>query len=193
MTEKKTFDDLDAVKVLVEALEKFNDGERDRIIRWACEKLGAKNVILNLPEIKGIQRPDTENGVSLQTSRSSTDIKSFVLEKKPVNDAQFVAVISYYYKFEAPDELKKDLIASEDLNEAARLADWTRFTKPAATLNNVYSKSGFLDKADYGKYKLNTVGENLVAMVLPNEDGARSVKKSKNKKKVVKRKKVNKK
>lgn len=193
MRDKKTFDDLDAVKILVEALEKFSDEERGRIIRWACEKLGAKDVISNLPEVKDIQRLNTENNVGLQKQRYSTDIKSFVLEKKPVNDAQFVAVISYYYKFEAPDEIKKDSIVSDDLNEAARLADWTRFTKPANTLNNVYSKSGFLDKVEYGKYKLNTVGENLVAMVLPSEDSVKSIKKSKNKNKVVKKKKVNKK
>ncbi|MFH1193700.1 MAG: hypothetical protein V1661_01755, partial [bacterium] len=165
-------------------LEKFNDEEKNRIVRWAFEKLGAKQITE-----AGTQKVGPHNGDiirepenKLNTSEKKIDIKSFVNDKKPANDAQFVAVIAYYYRFEAPEESKKDFIISGDLNEAARLTDWNRFKKPAGTLNNVYGRSGYLDKVEYGKYKLNTVGENLVAMVLPGEESGKIIKKRKNNK-----------
>lgn len=180
--QKKSFKDLDAVKTLVESLEKFNDEERMRIIKWACERLGMKNApsikdvssSLGISEIAGQIQP--EQSIS---ERKRIDIKSFVNEKKPTSDAQFVAVVAYYFKFEAPEDQRKEFVVSDDLNEAARLSDRSRFRKPAATLNNVYSKSGYLDRIDSGKYKLNTVGENLVAMVLPGNDNRKVVKKKK--------------
>ena len=80
---------------------------------------------------------------------------------------QFAAVIAYYYKFEAPINERKDSINSEVLQNATRLAGRTRLTKPVQTLVNT-SFNGLLDKADEkGSYKINTVGENLVAMTLP--------------------------
>ncbi|MFA6171693.1 MAG: hypothetical protein WCW77_01145 [Patescibacteria group bacterium] len=180
--QKKSFEDLDAVKILVESLEKFNDEERMRIIKWACERMGMKNA----PSIKdvGYSLGVSETTSQIQPDQSITksrgvDIKRFVNEKNPSSDAQFVAVVAYYFKFEAPEDQKKEFIISEDLNEAARLSDRSRFQKPAATLNNVYNKSGYLDRVDSGKYKLNTVGENLVAMVLPDNNDGRVVKKKK--------------
>lgn len=185
MTEQKqSFNDLDAVKKLIEALEQFNNEERMRIIRWACERLGMNN-ISNIKEIiSSLNISKTTNQIQPEQStpeRKQIDIKSFVNGKNPTSDAQFVAVVAYYFKFEAPDDQRKEFIVSDDLNEAARQADWTRFIKPANTLNNVYTKSGYLNKVEHGKYKLNAVGENLVAMVLPgNGDGKVSKKKKRN-------------
>ena len=98
---------------------------------------------------------------------STKDLKSFVIDKNPSSDMQFAAVIAYYYKFEAPINERKDSINSEVLQNATRLAGRTRLTKPVQTLVNT-SFNGLLDKADEkGSYKINTVGENLVAMTLP--------------------------
>ena len=177
--QKKSFDDLDAVKILVETLGKFNELEISRIIRWSCERLGIQNVSSfnktsgDNQNFNSTQTIHEENQNSSVKKDRPLDIKSFVNSKKPASDSQFVAVVAYYFKFEAPENQKKDFIVSEDLNEAARLADRNRFSKPAATLNNVYSKSGFLDRIESGKYVLNTVGENLVAMVLPGGDGGK--------------------
>ena len=197
MTEqKKSFDDLDAVKILVEALEKFNDEEIKRIIRWSCERLGTKNVVVDGKiENKNTAVATTinEDNLGVPIRGKIVDIKSFVNSKKPTNDAQFVAVMAYYFKFEAPEDQKKEFIVSEDLNEAARLSDRKRFPKPAATLNNVYSKSGYLNRVDSGKYILNTVGENLVAMVLPDKGSESIIKNKKGRKTVKKSSKVGKK
>jgi len=183
MTEQnQSFNDLDAVKKLVEALEQFNDEERARIIRWACERLGMNN-ISNIKEIVNplnVSKPTNQvQSEQSASERKQIDIKSFVNGKNPTSDAQFVAVVAYYFKFEAPDDQRKEFIISDDLNEAARQADWARFVKPANTLNNVYNQSGYLNKVEHGKYKLNAVGENLVAMVLPDNGDSKVVKKKK--------------
>lgn len=191
MTEpKKSFDDLDAVKVIVEALEKFNDDDRKRVIRWSCERL---NTDLGFDSSKKIccEESASADPVLEQEVQKNQflDIKSFVKWKKPSSDIQFAAVVAYYNKFEAKEGERKEFIMSTDLVDASRLAEWERFKNPVKTLNNAYSNSGYLDRVEPGTYKLNSVGENLVAMVLPAKEGEIEVKKRKNrKKKVVKKK-----
>ena len=191
MTEqKKSFDDLDAVKALAEALEKFNDEERKRIIRWACERLGtdyATSEIKNKPS--EFQIVNEQNSTKEEISGRVADIKTFVDNKNPKSDKHFAAVVAYYYKFEASG--KKESITKNDLVNATRLADWNRLPRADQTLVNA-ANSGLLDKAvgSRGHYHLNSVGENLVAMVLPDKEKKKTVRKKKilKKKKVVKKK-----
>jgi hypothetical protein len=78
--------------------------------------------------------------------------------------------VAYYYKFEAPESEKKDAINKDDLQEATRKAIRERFGNPIQTLNNAHNL-GLLDRgAEKGTFVINSVGENLVAMALP--DGA---------------------
>lgn len=189
--QKKEFEDLDAVKIIVTALEKFTDEERRKIIKWSCEKL---DMDYSLERVEKMTAKSPFNPQTLETPRLQTnnDIKSFVNLKNPKNDSQFAAVVAYYYKFEAPDEEKKDSISSEDLVEATRLANRTRLHKPAGTLHNAYSQAGLLNQSEHGKYKLNSVGENLVAMVLPGENEGNATKSTTKRRKNTKKKKIKK-
>jgi hypothetical protein len=106
------------------------------------------------------------------SSPSVGDIKTLLAQKKPQNDRQLAAVVAYYYQFLAPPGERKQAIDKADLLEACRKGDWARPGKPAQTLVNSFN-SGYLDRTgDKGKYRINTVGENLVAMVLPGSEGA---------------------
>jgi hypothetical protein len=98
------------------------------------------------------------------------DIKAFVEEKKPKNDIQFAAVVAYYHHFEAAEANRLETITSEHVQEAARLAGRTRFRNPAVPLNNGVTL-GYFDRPGRGEFRLNAVGENLVAMTLPGTDG----------------------
>lgn len=84
---------------------------------------------------------------------------------------QFSAVVAYYYRFVAPPDQRREMIDSEVLQDAARPAGRTRPPKPHMTLTNAKNQ-GYLDKIGRGEFKLNTVGENLVAMTLPGEPGS---------------------
>jgi len=162
----KPTDDLDAVRQAAELLEGFSDEERERIIRWTREKLGmqaqASSVVAetNIPGAPAAPPPPRGG--------SAADIKSFLSQKDPKSERQLAAVVAYYYRFVAPEAQRKDSIGADDLIEACRQGDRGRPKNPAQTLVNAFN-DGYLDRGERGQYKINSVGENLVAMVLPGD------------------------
>lgn len=174
----KPADDLDAIRAVVRALEPFDPRERERIIRWAAEKLGMSAA--PTPALQGtpgavgspgsLQHP--AGGLHANPSPAPKDIRSFVVDKNPKSDNQLAAVVAYYYHFEAAPAERKDSIGKEELIDACRKSDRKRPARPEQVLVNTYH-AGLLDKAgSAGKYRLNSVGENLVAMVLPEQKAA---------------------
>jgi hypothetical protein len=165
-------DDLEAVRIIVSTLEKFDKPDQERIIRWAREKLGLN--ISQQPLTQSLPQTPTQINQQLPENRA-VDLKSFINEKNPTSDMQFAATVAYYYKFEAPENQRKDTIDSDTLQDAARLANRKRLSKPSQTLINA-SFNGMIDKTDAkGVYKINTVGENLVAMTLPQGNSSTKV------------------
>ena len=91
----------------------------------------------------------------------------FAEHQVAVFNIQYAAAVAYYYRFEAPQAERKDAIDKEDLQEATRMAGRNRFSNPLSTLNNAH-KLGLLDKgSEKATFTINSVGENLVAMTLP--------------------------
>ena len=134
----KPTDDFDAVRIVIEALEPFENKDRERIIRWATEKLGmvasqlasfgaSSPSLMTLPSVA-----PTPVGVTM-----SKDIKSFVFHKNPRSDSQMAAVVAYYHHFEAPPSERKDSIGKEDLTEACRKSDRARPKRPEQVLGKV--------------------------------------------------------
>jgi hypothetical protein len=102
------------------------------------------------------------------------DIKNFVGNKAPKSDVHFAATVAYYHQFVAPTGQRKDSITKEDIIEACRQVDRKRPKVPAQVMVNAY-QDGLFDRGGKGHYKLNSVGENLVAMALPGKpEGARA-------------------
>ncbi len=170
----KTTDDLEAVRLVATALEGFSPDEQERIIRWAREKLGLAPAPRNLPDVRiqqphspvALQRPAEPADVP-QGPASGKDLKTFVTGKNPKSDVQFAATVAYFYRFEAPPEQRRNEIDSGILQDSCRLAGRSRFRHPSMTLNNA-KNLGLLDRgSEAGKFAINTVGENLVAMTLP--------------------------
>lgn len=160
----KPADDLEAIRLVIQALEPFDSKDRERIIRWATEKLGMSAVPAG-PQHPAGALPATPGSVP-------KDLKSFVMAKRPKSDNQMAAVVAYYYHFEAPPAERKDSIGKEELIDACRKSDRKRPARPEQVLVNTYH-AGLLDKAgSAGQYRLNSVGENLVAMVLPEQNAS---------------------
>jgi len=165
----KPADDFDAVRQIVEILDPFQATDRERVIRWAREKLGmAASPGLGSPLIAS---PPPPPGSPPPAGGASTDVKAFISAKNPKNDTQLAATVAYFYRFVAPEDSRKEAINSGDLLEACRLADRKRPARAAQTMINAY-KAGVFDKGASGRYKLNSVGENLVAMVLAGDGDA---------------------
>jgi hypothetical protein len=111
-------DDFDATKAIIEALEPFDSKDRDRIIRWACEKLGMRPSFQISPssintDTNSSQQPSFTPGGQQQQGK---DIKSFLAEKAPKSNNQLAAAVAYYYQFEAPINERKNQITKEDYN-----------------------------------------------------------------------------
>lgn len=183
-------DDLDAVRTIVSTLEKFERQEQERILRWSMEKLGISIAPATQVEKSAAQPIPTKIGEAEHhvthhhtPHHKAQDIKSFVTNKNPSSDNQFAATIAYYYQFEAPEEEKKESVTAEDVQEACRKVGRTRLGDPGKTLRNAHGM-GYLDKADRGTYRINTVGENLVAVTLPSSGGNGAAKTTPRKRKV---------
>jgi hypothetical protein len=176
-------DDLEAVRAVVGALEGFDTKAQERILRWAQEKLGlvAPSLSPSQPS-KAPVAPLGQLQVPHAPTAGASDIKSFVERKKPTSDTQFAATIAYYYRFEAPPELRKDSIGANDLQEACRQVGRSRIRYPVQTLVNAHGQ-GLLDRGEPGAYSINTVGENLVAVALPSDGSPAGKKREKKSKK----------
>ncbi|MBI4658539.1 MAG: hypothetical protein HY735_06770 [Verrucomicrobia bacterium] len=169
---KSDFLAAEEIKGILQGREK---AEQERIIRWVTESLG---LMIMAPEASAhaATRPAPTPAQSFvhlgessaPTPASAKNIKSFVGERKPKSDMQFAAVAAYFHRFESPD--RKDTINAADLQEASRLARGYGFKKPLVTLNNSV-RQGYFDRASRGQFRLNAVGENLVAMALPGTGG----------------------
>ena len=134
-------DDLDAVRAVVEAIKDFESDEQQRIFRWVAEKLGLPQPFGpsgHAPPAAPIASGVTPPAAHHPSASTSTDIKSFVTNKKPRSDVQFAAAVAYYYRFEAPQAERKDAINKDDLQEAARKANRDRFANPLKTLQNAH-------------------------------------------------------
>ncbi|MGB2621067.1 MAG: hypothetical protein WA857_21925 [Candidatus Acidiferrum sp.] len=189
----KAPDDLEAVRVVTTALSGFGPEEQERILRWAREKLGLSPLQRNLPESRVSHQATTvlpagliDHPAAPQVPTSGKDLKSFVTGKNPKSDIQFAATVAYFYRFESLPEQRKNEIDAAILQDACRLAGRERFKNPRVTLNNA-KNLGLLDSgSEAGKFTINTVGENLVAMTLPGQADGVSKKKSKKLKKTPK-------
>ena len=159
-------DDLEAVRILAETLQPFTSEDRERIIRWAREKLGMTAGVAPAPATRPPISVDTPRDSAVAVSQGGVDIKTFVTEKAPKSDVHFAATVAYFYQFKSPESQRKDSITKEDLVKACREVQRKQPKVPAQVLVNAYH-DGLFDRGGKGSYKLNSVGENLVAMALP--------------------------
>jgi len=171
--------DFDAAKAVVDQLKGLDKERQQRVLRWVAESLNLQ-LAPSAPADhttreagRGVAADEQVRGQAPlhQTQKRAADIKSFADSKQPKSDVQFATVVAYYYRFEAAPENRQDSINAQTLQEAARLAGRRRPPDPKTTLNNA-KRLGYLDSADRGQFRINSVGENLVAMTLPGVPGA---------------------
>jgi hypothetical protein len=182
----KPNDKFDATRLIVETLKDLDAKEQEMVFRWAAESLG-----LNLqpnPPGSGAPAPTPQAGAARATPAKTTasgvqDIKSFIAAKNPRSDMQFATAVAYWHQFVAPEAERKKSINEEDLLEACRKADRERPKKPYFTLNNAFN-AGLLDRPQKGEFSVNSVGENLVAMTLPDDGSVKAKAAKKGKKRV---------
>lgn len=186
MTQQLAGNEFDAAKTIVEALKGLDQDQQDRAIRFASESVGLHSGSTR-SNAGGRPLSGVPDATPLASPLQQVDIKQFVDSKSPRSDQQFATVVAYFYRFEAPEDQRKDAINSKDLNDAARLVGRKRPADATSTLNNA-KNSGYLDSVGKGNFEINSVGENLVAITLPNNISEReSVRSNGAKKKKIKK------
>ena len=163
-------DDFDVAKIVTEKLKDLPRDRQERILRWVTEGLGISNPSA---ATKPAPHVPTEPSANLMPPAGgavvlplATDIRSFVREKQPKTDVQYVSVAAYYYRFEAPEGERRATIDAELAQESTRHANYDALANPSKTLNNA-KRQGYLNSRDRGQFEISTVGENLVARGLP--------------------------
>lgn len=165
--------ELDAARAIVELVEGLKKEQQERAMRFASETLGLRAPAV--PAGPSTLLPAGHGNVPNEKTETSApgpvvDIRRFAELKAPKSDQQFAVVVAYYYRFEVAQEQRKEAIGAKDLMEAVRLVGNRKQPKdPGMTLHNA-KNSGYLDQAGRGKFQINAVGENLVAMTLPGPD-----------------------
>jgi len=161
---------LDAALKIVTELDGLAPDKQQLALKFACETLGipfgAKSVA-SVAAPQPVEAPLTTAPVGPAGEDHSTDIRTFTAMKAPKSDQQFCAVVAYFYQFESKLDDRKDVIDSGTMKEAARLAGRPQVVRWNMTLTNA-KNAGYLDPAGSGKFKLSSVGENLVAITLPD-------------------------
>jgi hypothetical protein len=169
---------LDAAQKIVAELDGMPPDQQKLAVRFAMETLGLQMPTAMPSSAPQVRTPSPSSpSAPTQTPDHSTDIRSFTTLKAPKSDQQFAAVVAYFYQFEAKPEQKKDFIDADIMKEAARLAGRAQVQRWNMTLTNA-KNAGYLDGAGAGKYKLSSVGENLVAITLPGDGNVGQIKKS---------------
>jgi hypothetical protein len=163
---------LEAAQKIVAELQGMTGDHQTLAVKFAMETLG-----LQLPTgyAQAMQAPPhTVQPPVAESAAERADIKTFTAAKSPKSDQQFAAVVAYFYQFEAPAPQRKNSIDAATMKDAARQAGREQVKNWNTTLTNAL-RSGYLDKAERGAFKLNSVGENLVAITLPgNASGGQS-------------------
>lgn len=173
--------EFDAAREIVAILKPLDAQQRGRAIRFACESLDVQAPAGATQFTAGQVSQVLVTGAGANPSSAAPDIKQFSDSKAPQSDQQFAAIVAYFYRFVAPEKDRKEAITADDLKEAARLVGRKRPHR--ITLNNA-KNAGYLDSAERGKFRISTVGENLVAVTLPGgaarpHNGAKRARKAK--------------
>ena len=154
----------EAISSIIEVLEPLEESGRRKVLDAVLAYFGSP-----VPK-----KPDQEREVALLGNQPSgavlqKDIRSFKDEKKPKTAIEMAAVMAYFLKEMAPSDEKKDVVAEQDVEKYFNQADFHLPKNFRATLDNA-KNAGYFELVEKGKFKLNSVGHNLVAHHLPKEN-----------------------
>lgn len=182
--------ELEAIKQIIESLEKLETDEKKRVLDYIFNRIGLKNkssgdFIIDVENQNKVNDNLFENANNTKTEKIiyNKDIRSLREEKDPKTAIQMTVLVAYYLSELAPDGEKKDSINSNDITKYFKQANFELPKgEPIYVLRNARS-AGYLESTGVaGCYKLNPVGYNLVAHNLPNNNTTKKTTLKKNKK-----------
>jgi len=178
--------ELKSIKAIAMALTPLNKDAQQRVLNYAIQHLGLSSPSQPLASTGGVANQGVDAAALIRATASSAvtdqklvDIRSLKEQKKPTTDIEMATLVAYYMKHAAPEKEPKDEIGTEDIEKYFIQAGYPLPSEKQFTLPNA-KKAGYLESTSRGKYKLNSVGHNLVAHNMPRNHSA-SVPKAKKK------------
>lgn len=180
--------EIDAMKVVDDALTKLDDDARGRVLSWASSKFGKKltpsddqsqvsngaphpakaakaaaKKAKNSKKMKSIISMDKSLNLSPSGKISATE---FASEKSPTNVKQKCVVACYYLR----NIVSVETVTVSGVNTFFKTVAWKVPNDLRNTLQQAGSE-GWLDTADSEDIKITSMGENLIEHDLPPTKG----------------------
>jgi hypothetical protein len=163
--------ELQAIKTLLETLEPLTLNVRNSVIEYVFKRLGitASHAPAPAAPSPAVAAPLT-SPLKLQPD-GPTDILSLKEQKGPTTGTQMIAVVAYYLAHLAPEGERRDFITVDDIQKYFVQGKYPLpGSQPQALVHA--KNAGYLDSLEKGKYRLNSVGHNLVAHKMPKDGSA---------------------
>jgi hypothetical protein len=158
--------EIQALEVLIAALEPLDDDARARVLEYTLRRLAMRELPVGVPA----ETPHAKDLATLPPPIASSgqvvDIRTLRAEKSPGTAIEMAAIVAYYLSEAAPEEQRKETVTTADIERYFKQAQYPLPSRIGNTLTNA-AAAGYFDSAARGAYKLNPVGYNLVTQNLP--------------------------
>lgn len=162
--------EMKAIETLLEALGPLSHQARESVIDYVFKRLGIAGPTTPAAVSLAPALQQMPSGTASQSR--TTDIQSLKDEKQPKTAAEMVAVMAYYLAHCAAENEARDYITADDIKKYFVQAHFELPVARAQTLVNA-KNAGYLDPIEKGRYRLNSVGHNLVAHKMPRDGASR--------------------
>jgi hypothetical protein len=169
--------ELEALKVILLALEPLDPTQRSFVLKTVAERLGISTIAPaaagSRQEPHGAGKPASGSATAVGDINGSLDAqtpKQFLKAKLPKTDVQRVACLAFYLTH-ARNQSRFDTEAITKLNTEAL---GTRLSNPSAAVNNAMNQNRFLAPVGQGNKQITGLGEDVVN-ALPDQEVVKAV------------------
>ena len=174
MAELDIKNELKAIETITNTLSSLDKTAQQRVLQYAMQHLGLEiGQVYQLKQDLQINKEFLQEPKGEYGQQRVVDIRSLRDQKQPSSDMEMAAIVAYYLSELAPEENRKEVIATEDVKTYFKQAGHPLPKGPQFTLPNAKA-AGYFESAGHGRYKLNPVGHNLVVHGLPRADSESS-------------------
>lgn len=180
----KIDDEIEAIKTVLTALEPLSPEVRSTVLDYVVKRLGVPQVSTGAAAV--VDPVTLQDPLTASSNAQITHIKQLKEIKKPRSNNEMAAVVAFYLAHHAPQNERKTTINRQDIETYFRIGEYPLPEQPQFALANA-KNAGYFEMVGGGEYKLNPVGDNLVAHSLPRGTGKKRKKKKSAKKKTKKK------
>ena len=166
MPETNADAEIEALQVVIDALEPLDDDARSRVVEYTLKRLGMRE----LSTSSAAAKPPPETSGPAMPAPRQLDIRSLRAEKQPSSAVEMAALVAYYLSEAAPPDERRDAVTTADIELYFKRANYRLPKRLNMTLPNA-TAAGYFDRIGRGEFRLNPVGFNLVTQSLPRVAG----------------------